>query len=115
MQIKENEFYSYERIEVISNSDSGLFAVQYEQQEKTDNKPELKDSYEWRYGSNCDCYTLVLKKPIARKVCRTAVIMRTSANHYIIVYADKNGCRQNIVKSLSAVHDILTPLWTREL
>ena len=47
------------------------------------------------------------------EVQRTIVVIRTSANHYEVTYADALGCEHTAVKSMTAVHAFLDPLWRR--
>ena len=61
MQLKITEFNRdrYADIEIISNTDSGLFAVQYEKAAKADSA-ELRADRSWHYDQSNDYYTLIV-------------------------------------------------------
>lgn len=117
MKLKRNDFGDdrYPRLEVISETDSGLLAVQYDLPPKPQKAQLVSDSYNWRYSDGNDCYTLVIPQAKQRNVLRSVTIVRTSVNYYDIAYADTMGCVITTVKSLVAVHEFLTPLWKRRL
>lgn len=116
MLIKLTEFNgaNYEDIKVISNTDSGMFAVQYEQVAKSE-PPKLAPDRSYHYDNSSDYYSLTIPKPKQRNVLRSVMIARTSTNHYEIAYADALGCVFDSAKSMSAVHEFLSPLWQRKL
>lgn len=116
MLIKLTDFNTanYDGIKIISNTETGLFAVQYEQVAKAQ-PPELKPDRGWYYDQTNDHYSLVIPQPQKRNVLRAIMVARTSTNHYEIAYADTLGCIFTTAKSISAVHDILMPLWERTL
>lgn len=115
MQLKITEFNRdrYAGIAIISNTDSGLFAVQYETVEKADGA-ELRADRAWHYDQTNDYYKLIVPQARQRNVLRSITVARTSTNHYEIVYADKLGCIFETAKSITAVHETLTSLWKRE-
>lgn len=117
MQLKETDFsyYKYRRITIVSNTDSGLFAVQYGDDSPTPEPKFEREFRDWEFRDKGDTYQLRIPKPAQRKVLRSLVVMRTSTNHYEITYADTIGCVQTSVKSMTAVHEFLTPLWSRGL
>ena len=116
MQLKETEFQSgYRQLEIISNTDSGLLAVQYGPNSETPKPTFEQDLRDWGFRDKGDTYTLRIPKPQQRKVLRTVILSRTSINHYELAYADKLGAVHETAKSMSAVHSILRPLWAREL
>ncbi len=87
MQIKESEFtyYKYRNITVVSNTESGLFAVQYGDDSKIPEAKFEQDTHDWRFMDKGD------------------------------TYADALGCEHTAVKSMTAVHAFLDPLWSRGL
>ena len=115
MQLKETDFGSnrYRRITGVSNTESGLFAVQYGDDSKIPEAKFEQDTHDWRFMDKGDTYTIRIPKPEQRKVQRTIVVIRTSANHYEVTYADALGCEHTAVKSMTAVHAFLDPLWRR--
>ncbi len=115
MLIKQNEFDTqrYPNIEIISNTDNGLFAVQYDNPPKAAEVKLQSDSYNWRFRDEGDCYALIVPQPKQRKIIRTLMVRRTSKNYYEIAYADAQGCEFNNVKTLDAVHTFLFYLWRR--
>ncbi|MCM1533718.1 MAG: hypothetical protein NC099_03595 [Corallococcus sp.] len=113
MQIKTSEFESYRNLAVISNNDSGVFCVEYGPDTIAPVPTFEKDSGDWYYKNTGDTYRVRIAKPSQRKVLRTAVIMRTSANHYEVAYADEFGCARTSEKTMCAVHEFLRPLWNR--
>ena len=81
MQLKETDFGSnrYRRITVVSNTESGLFAVQYGDDSKIPEAKFEQDTHDWRFMDKGDTYTIRIPKPEQRKVQRTIVVIRTSA------------------------------------
>lgn len=117
MQLKETEFheFKYRRIEIISNTDSGLLAVQYEPDRESPMPEFDRLSNDWMYQKQGDTYRIRIPKPRQRKVLRTIIVSKTSSNHYIIAYADTLGCVHAVAKTITSVHEMLLPLWQREL
>lgn len=117
MRLKESDFnYTrYRRIVIVSNTDSGLFAVQYGDDSKTPEPTFERDYRDWQFSDCGHTYRLRIPKPAQRTVLRSFVVRRTSANHYDVTYADTVGCEQTAVKSMTTVHEFLSPLWDREL
>jgi len=115
MQLKETDFGSnrYRRITVVSNTESGLFAVQYGDDSKISEAQFEKDRGDWQFYDKGDTYRIRIPKPAQREVQRSIVVIRTSANHYEVTYADALGCEHTAVKSMTAVHEFLSPLWQR--
>lgn len=115
MQLKETDFGSnrYRRITIVSNTESGLFAVQYGDDSKIPEAQFEKDTHDWQFYDKGDTYRIRIPKPAQREVQRSIVVIRTSANHYEVTYADALGCEHTAVKSMTAVHEFLCPLWQR--
>ncbi len=115
MEIKTSDFMSkYVGANIICDNDSGVCLVQYEPQAPFE-KPRFEEGYNYSWNTGEKCFQLTCKIPPARKVLRSATIVRTSANCYRVMYADKNGCEVGQFKNLSELHDFLLPLWRRKL
>jgi len=113
MLVKQSEFTNYLNIEIISNNEDGLFAVEYEPQLPL-GEPKLEhDTYSWRYGDKSEVYTVVVSKPTPRNIVRTVIVRRTSTNNYLVTYADRKTCDGANCKTLSDVHAFLEKHWTR--
>lgn len=113
MLVKESEFKNYFNIQIVSNTEEGLFAVEYEPQQPLGEAKIERDSYSWRYGSNNEVFSLIVPKPVPRNVLRTLIVRRTSANNYLAVYADLKHCGSANCKTLTEVHAFLEKYWTR--
>lgn len=113
MQVKQSEFSNYFGLEVISNSEDGLFAVEYEPQQPLGEPQFDHDQYSWRYGSNKEVYIVAVSKPTPRNIVRTVIVRRTSVNNYVVTYADRKTCDGANCKTLSDVHAFLGKHWTR--
>lgn len=116
MQIKPTEFTSrYDGLEIISSNDSGLFAVQYKMQEKV-KAPKVSDyvSPDWR-NPNAYKVEMLLTVPAPRKVLRSLIIVKSSANCYRIGYADVNGAEQFVARTYGEIHEQLAPFWKRKV
>lgn len=117
MQLKDSDFndWKYRRITIVSNTDSGLFAVQYGDDSKIPTPTFEQDYRDWQFDRQGNTYRLRIPKPVQRKVLRSLIVRRTSTNHYDVTYADTLGCELSSFKTMSAVHEFLTPLWARGL
>ena len=117
MEVSQKEFSRhdfssprYEGLEVISNTDSGLFAVQYNKQKEL-GKPEIERMYKKSYYSNQMTVEMSIIVPEARTVLRSLVVIKTSANRYNVTYADAKQCVSFIATSYADIHRQLVPLW----
>ena len=117
MQVKSSEFegqFEYANLEVISNNDSGLFAVQYSKQESLQ-KPVVVGFYDDHYRVNAHVLELAIVPPAPRKILRSLIIVKSSANCYRVAYADGCGSEQFVANSYNEIHGKLIPLWDREV
>ena len=114
MQVKSNEFAGrYAGLEVVSNNDSGLFAVQYSEQERLQ-QPRVTAFYEDTYRISAYSLELAVVPPTPRKVLRSLIVVKSSANCYRVGYADAIGAVQLVAKTYDELHAQLVPLWQRK-
>ena len=113
MQIKWNEFCgNYANITILSNNDSGLFAVQYGEQEDVQT-PEIKYMRNDDPNPNSFIVDMLMTVPAPRDVLRTLIVVKSSANCYRVTYADRQGCAQFVAKTYDEIHSQLGALWRR--
>lgn len=114
MQVKSTEFEGkYAGLEVISNNDSGLFAVQYSEQKKLDAAAVKRLQQDW-YDREKYTMEIALTVPAPRKVLRSLIIVKSSANCYRVAYADGCGSEQFVAKTYDEIHGRLGELWKRK-
>ena len=114
MQVKSSEFEGrYAGLTVLSNNDSGLFAVQYSEK-GTINAAQVKRLHNDWYDSQAYTMEITFTVPAPRTVLRSLIVVKSSANCYRVGYADSLGCAQFVVKTYDELHDQLSPLWARK-
>jgi len=114
MQVKKKEFADYGPATLLSDTDTGLWLVQYtfiERPEPAKRNPQKT----WCSNDDEICLNVYVTVPKPREVRRSAIVQRTSHNVYKVTYADKLGCSMATVKSYDEVHAFLKPLWRRSL
>ena len=114
MQVKSQEFVGkYAGLEVISNNDTGLFAVQYSEPEKMQ-APEIGSMRNSYYDCNTKVIELRISQPKQRKVLRSLIVVKSSANCYRVGYADAKGAEQFVARTYNEIHWQLDSLWKRK-